>query len=120
MANHAEAHDDHDHGIAHVAPRKVLLGTFGVLMVLTIVTVLATRVDFGSQMNLVIAMGIATVKATFVAMYFMHLRYDKPFHVIVIVGGLLAAMLFVGIAVLDQGAYHDDVIWNPDSPPPRP
>lgn len=120
MADHAHAHDDHEHGIAHVAPMKVLLGTFGLLMVLTIVTVLATKVDFGSQMNLIIAMAIASVKATAVAMYFMHLRYDKPFHVIVIVSGILAALLFVGIAVLDQGAYYHDIIWDENNPPPRP
>ena len=40
----AEHHDDH-HGISHVATIKVLLGTGGALLFLTIVTVLATRVD---------------------------------------------------------------------------
>ena len=51
MANvdHAHAHDDH--GISHVASMKVLLGTGGSLLLLTIVTVLATKVDFGANIS---------------------------------------------------------------------
>ena len=104
--------DEHGHGLAHVAPVKILLGTWGILMVLTVVTVLATKVDLGSSMNLVVAMVIATVKATLVAMYFMHLRYDRPFHTIMVIAGLLLALLFVGLAVLDTGEYKPDLLWT--------
>ena len=61
MADHAQ-HDDH-HGISHVAPVKVLLGTWGTLMVLTIITVGATKIDLGANYNLALAMAIAVVKA---------------------------------------------------------
>ncbi len=111
-------HDEHGHGLAHVAPLKVLLGIWGALMVLTVVTVLATKVDFGSQINLVIAMAIATVKATLVAMYFMHLRYDRPFHTVVVVGGLLAALLFVGLTLLDSGQYQPALQWTSEAAKP--
>lgn len=104
------ASDHHDkHGLAHVAGKKVLLGVFSVLMVLTLLTVLATTVDLGGQTNLVIALIIATIKATLVAAYFMHLRYDRMFHTIVIAAGLLVALLFVGFAVMDGGQYQRDV-----------
>jgi cytochrome c oxidase subunit 4 len=108
VASHA--HEEHDdHGLAHVASKKVLIGTGGTLLVLTIITVLATKVDFGGQMNLVVAMLIATIKASLVAMFFMHLRYDKPFHTVVIVSGLLFALLFVAFAFMDGNQYQSDV-----------
>ena len=115
------AHDDHDeHGISHVASMKVLLGTGGSLLLLTIVTVLATKVDFGANINLAIAMFIAVVKATLVVLFFMHLKYDRLFHSVVFVAALLAASLFVGFTLMDSNQYQQTNIWNPDAPPPAP
>jgi cytochrome c oxidase subunit IV len=117
----AEAHhaDDH-HGISHVASVKVLLGTGGTLLVLTLVTVLATKVDFGANINLAIAMAIAVLKATLVVLFFMHLKYDKLFHSVVFVSAILAAALFVGFTLMDTNQYQDTNIWHPDAPPPAP
>jgi cytochrome c oxidase subunit 4 len=117
-------HDDDDHeqhhGLAHVAPIKVLVATGGTLLVLTLVTVLATKVDFGANINLAIAMLIAVVKATLVILFFMHLRYDRLFHSVVFVAALLAASLFVGFTLMDSNQYQQTNIWNPDAPPPAP
>jgi len=115
-----EHHDDEHHGLAHVAPVKVLLGTGGTLLFLTIVTVLATKVDFGATMNLAIAMLIAVVKATLVVLFFMHLKYDKLFHSVVFISALLAATLFVGFTLMDTGQYQSSNIWDPDNPPAAP
>ena len=112
-------HDDH-HGISHVASTKVLLGTGGSLLVLTLVTVLATKVDFGASINLGIAMAIAVVKATLVILFFMHLKYDKIFHSVVFLSAILAAALFVGFTLMDTGQYQQTNIWDPDSPPAAP
>ena len=60
-----------------MVPLRVLLTVFVVLLLLTFMTVAATWFDFGGW-ALVIALGIATVKASLVALYFMHLRYDQP------------------------------------------
>jgi cytochrome c oxidase subunit 4 len=108
----AHAHDDHAHGIAHVASIKVLVSTWVSLMVLTIVTVAATMIDFGPSTNLGIAMAIAVVKATLVVLFFMHLFYDKLFHTVIIVGGLLFAALFVGFALMDSHQYQESILWN--------
>lgn len=116
----AELHDDHDHGLSHVATIKVLAATGGTLLVLTVVTVLATKVDFGANINLAIAMAIAVVKATLVILFFMHLRYDRLFHSVVFVAAILAAALFVGFTLMDTNQYQQTNIWNPDSPPPAP
>jgi len=117
-AHHAD-HDDH-HGISHVASVKVLLGTGGALMFLTIVTVLATKVDFGSGPNLAIAMLIALIKATLVVLFFMHLKYDKIFHTVIFMSAVLAAALFVGFTMMDSGQYQHTNIWDPDNPPAAP
>jgi cytochrome c oxidase subunit IV len=117
-AHHDDPHDDH--GISHVASLKVLLGTGSTLLMLTIVTVLATRVDFGANINLAIAMAIAVLKATLVILFFMHLKYDRLFHTVVFVGAILAASLFVGFTLMDSNQYQQTNIWNPDAPPAAP
>jgi cytochrome c oxidase subunit 4 len=116
----AEHHDDEHHGLSHVASVKVLLGTGGSLLVLTLITVLATKVDFGANINLAIAMAIAVLKATLVVLFFMHLKYDRLFHSVVFVGAILAAALFVGFTLMDSNQYQQTNIWNPDAPPAAP
>jgi len=51
--------------------------------------VLATKVDFGTNINLAVAMFIAVIKATLVVLFFMHLKYDKVFHTVIFVRRLL-------------------------------
>jgi cytochrome c oxidase subunit 4 len=116
----ADPHHDDDHGLAHVATIKVLTATGGTLLVLTVVTVLATKIDFGANINLGIAMAIAVTKATLVILFFMHLRYDKLFHSVVFVSAILAASLFVGFTLMDSNQYQQTNIWNPDAPPAAP
>lgn len=115
-AHHGDDHAAHDHGLAHVAQVKVLLGTWGALMFLTVMTVAATKIDFGASTNLAIAMAIAVTKATLVVLFFMHLFYDKLFHSVLLVGGVLAASLFVGFTLMDSGQYQETVIWNYQAP----
>jgi cytochrome c oxidase subunit IV len=125
-SEHAHAHDhghadaDHEHGIAHVATVKTLVGTGGTLLVLTLVTVLATKIDFGANINLAIAMVIAVTKATLVVLFFMHLRYDRLFHTVVFVSAICAASLFVGFTLMDSSQYQHTNIWDPSAPPPAP
>jgi caa(3)-type oxidase subunit IV len=125
---HGHGHGDehghgHGHGMSHVLPLKVLLGTWGSLVVLTIVTVAVARLhtfDFGANINLAIAMLIATVKATLVCLFFMHLRYDKKFHSIVFVSAILLATLFVSFTLMDSTQYQTDVSWVHDDLSPSP
>ena len=100
---------DAPHGLAHVLPLWLLAAVWGALLLLTVITVAVTRVDFGG-MNLWIAMGIATVKATLVALYFMHLRYDRPFNAVVLISALLFVTLFVGLALTDTKENMPDMI----------
>lgn len=94
----AHAHDGAHH--PHVMPMSVLIAVFGLLMVLTFLTVAATWVDLGA-LNVWIALGIALVKAAYVGLYFMHLRYDSPFNSMVLILSLLFVVLFIGITIVD-------------------
>ena len=115
------AHDHHEENpIAHVASKKVLIGTITALLALTIITVMATWIDVGRAGNLGIAMFIATIKAVLVCLFFMHLYYDKKFHTVAIGTALLFAILFVGFALMDRGTYLPDVIWDVNNPPDNP
>jgi cytochrome c oxidase subunit IV len=119
MSAAADSHDDH-HGISHVASIKVLTATGGSLLLLTVVTVLATKIDFGANINLAVAMAIAVLKATLVILFFMHLKYDRLFHTVVFTSAVLAACLFVGFTLMDSSQYQQTNIWNPASPPRAP
>jgi cytochrome c oxidase subunit 4 len=122
MADHADHHSAHhdENDISHVSSVKTLVGTGGTLLVLTIVTVLATKVDFGANINLALAMVIAVTKATLVILFFMHLRYDRLFHTVVFVSAICAASLFVGFTLMDSSQYQHTNIWHPGAPPVAP
>jgi cytochrome c oxidase subunit 4 len=100
---------EHGEGLGHVTPIRVLLAVWLALVVLTVITVSASWVDLG-RLNLVIALGIAVTKASFVALYFMHLRYDRPFHGIVFICSVLFVMLFIGLALMDTKEYQPEMI----------
>ena len=93
MASHGHSEDGTD--FAHPMPLPVLFGVFLALVFLTIVTVAQASFDLGS-FDIPLVMGIATIKATLVALFFMHLAFDKPFNLIV----FLSSFVFVGLFVI--------------------
>jgi cytochrome c oxidase subunit 4 len=84
----------------HILPLKTYFVVFGALCVLTVVTVLAAKQDFGT-MNTVVAVGIATVKALLVVLYFMHLRYAFPLIWILAIAGLIFFIVLVALTMAD-------------------
>jgi cytochrome c oxidase subunit 4 len=59
-------------------PVRGYLAVFATLMVLTVVTVAVASLDLTESATVAVAVTIATVKATLVAMFFMHLKGEKP------------------------------------------
>jgi cytochrome c oxidase subunit 4 len=114
-ASHA-AHDghEHEHGHVHIMPPGILIAVFVALLVLTFITVAVTRVDLG-PLNIWIAMGVATAKATLVALYFMHLKYDNRFNLLVFLGSFLFVGFFVAITMLDTGQYQHSIQQRTES-----
>jgi cytochrome c oxidase subunit 4 len=105
--NDSNAHDEHRGGI-HVVPMHLLVATGVALLVLTWLTVAAVRIDLG-DLNIYIALAIAVAKGALVALYFMHLRWDRPFNGLVFVGSLAFVALFIALTMTDSASYQDDL-----------
>ncbi|MDF1544286.1 MAG: cytochrome C oxidase subunit IV family protein [bacterium] len=91
----------------HVLPLGTYLIIGSLLLALTAITVYISLFDFGS-MNLIVAMAVAATKATLVALYFMHLKYDKKIFSIVFVGALIFLAIFIIFTMLDT-LRRDDI-----------
>lgn len=106
-----EKHNEPEHAAhgPHVMPLWLLFAVFGALIALTIVTVAAARVDLGA-LNMAVALGIAATKAALVALYFMHLRYERSFLGFVFMAALFFVALFIGITMIDSVQYSRDLI----------
>lgn len=94
-------HADHGYGPHHVTPSSTFLAVLLTLLFLTIITVAASRVDFGSA-NLLIAMLIASVKASLVIAIFMHVKWDTPINKIVFLSSFLFLSLLFLFTLADQ------------------
>jgi cytochrome c oxidase subunit 4 len=109
IETNAAGHAATRHGPGHIVPVWLLAAVLGGLLVLTFITVAVTHVDLG-KLNLWIAMAIATAKGFLVALYFMHLRWDRLFHGVVFMAALVFVLLFVGIVLMDTEAYQPELI----------
>lgn len=97
----SEQHSSHDDIQKHV---KIYLYIFGALLIGTIITVLASRIQFGSHsMNIAVALVIASVKAFLVAGYFMHLISERKmiYSILVTTVFFLIALMFLTIWSMD-------------------
>src|ERR1700676_4445336 len=77
--------------------------TLVLLLILTGITVGASYIQFGS-LNVVIALTIATIKASLVALFFMHLRHDKPVNAVIACAGFLFLGIFLMFDFIDFGS----------------
>ncbi len=98
------SHEAHPR-VGHVLPLRTLFAVLGTLLVMTFVTVAVSWFDFG-RFNLWIALGIAAFKASLVLLFFMHLKYDKPFNAIVIILSIALVVLFIAITLTDTAQYE--------------
>jgi cytochrome c oxidase subunit 4 len=96
MAHPHEAHDQEHAGDfdvhAHISPAKFYVFILLVLMALTLLTVGVSYIHLG-KLNLIVAIVIASIKASLVVLFFMHLRYDNKFNALV----LIMSLLFIGV-----------------------
>ena len=95
MSNHSDDISKHIRGY-------MLIGA--TLIIGTVLTVLASYVDLGHHWNIVLALVIATVKASLVALYFMHLISEKQL-IYTVLG--FTAFFFIGLMFITIAAYQD-------------
>ena len=84
----------------HVTPIRVYLMVFGILMVGTALTVWAAFLDLG-MFNDIVAMAIAVTKATFVVLYFMHVKHSTRLTKITVMAGFLWLAILVALTLSD-------------------
>lgn len=85
---------------------RVYIIVFVALGVLTAVTVLVSYLHLSVAGAVTLALIIATVKASLVACYFMHLISEKKLIYWVL---SLTAVFFLALLILFLGAYHDQL-----------
>lgn len=101
-AHHDGGHDDSPEAIGR-EKRKYLI-VFGMLAILTVLTVMVSRLQVSHVTAVIIALVIASVKGSLVAAFFMHLINERK----LVISVLLLTAFFFG--VLMWGPWHH--VWE--------
>ena len=84
----------------HITPVKSYFNILGILLVLTVLTVVVAQFDFGF-LNTIIAMAVASLKAYYVLAYFMHLKYDDKFYLVLFFLSIFFVVLLYLFLLID-------------------
>jgi cytochrome c oxidase subunit IV len=118
MTSSSTQADSQHHGFAHPMPVWQLIAVFLALIALTVLTVFQATLDLGNT-ELIASLFIATIKASLVILFFMHMIHDKPLNAILFIGSFVFVALFLGFILMDAGAYNDAIefiVVEPDIP----
>ncbi len=85
-----------------------LLTVFFALIFLTALTVIQSKFDLGN-LEIWLSLFIATIKASLVILFFMHMIHDKPLNAIVFISSFIFVALFLGFVLMDAHNYKDTV-----------
>jgi cytochrome c oxidase subunit IV len=95
----------------HIVSPKIYVAIFSILMAGTGITVWAAYENFGA-FNIVIALVIATFKATCVVLYFMHARYSPRRTHLVIICAVFWLAIMLALTLTD---YQSRPILGPSA-----
>jgi len=125
MAEHTSntsSHDpaDHGHHGHHILSAGLLLKVFGGLVLLTVLTVVLGLMETSGIIHLgalsvPVALGIASVKATLVAMFFMALKYDNKINALAFSLSIVFLAVFFIFTFLDTGFRGSFDEWSATS-----
>ncbi|HEY2510865.1 MAG TPA: cytochrome C oxidase subunit IV family protein [Polyangiaceae bacterium] len=107
--HHGDEHADDGAVHTHIASVQFYVGILGALMFLTLLTVGVASIHLG-PLNLAVAIIIASLKATLVILFFMHLKYDNKFNATIVVCSLMFIGVFFAYTIndTDRRAELDD------------
>src|SRR3989454_11772572 len=88
----------------HIVQPRIYVTIFLALMVGTTLTVIAAFYDFPGPLNAVVALTIATIKATLVVLYFMHVRYSGRLIWLLIVAALFWLVIMFALTISDYSS----------------
>ena len=87
----------------HISSIKSYIAIWLTLLAGTLLTILAAKVDLG-PFNVVVALTIATIKATLVVLFFMHVKYAREkMTKVVIVAALFWLAILLALSMADYG-----------------
>lgn len=84
----------------HIIDYKVFVFIWIILLMLTVVTFLVSRLDLGF-LNIIVALTIASTKALLVILFFMHLKYESNLIRIMVFIAFLILAIFIGFTFFD-------------------
>jgi cytochrome c oxidase subunit 4 len=84
----------------HTVPKKVYVAVWATLMAMTLTTTLVAFVDLG-RFNTVVALAIATFKASLVVLFFMGAKYTPRLTRVVIICGIFFLGLLLAFSMAD-------------------
>lgn len=103
---------DHDHAPKNLAPAKAhivsvptLIAVWAALCAAAVLNLLLNSVAMGGS-HVLVEMVIASLMATVSALYFMHLRYDNLFNMVVMILAFLFVTLFISWSSVDVINYR--------------
>src|SRR2546429_7454452 len=85
----------------HIVQPRIYVTIFLALMVGTTLTVIAAFYDFPGPLNAVVALTIASIKATLVVLFFMHVRYSGRLIWLVIAAALFWLAIMFALTISD-------------------
>jgi len=85
----------------HIVKPPVYVAVAVALYILTVITVWAAGIDLGKILNTIIALSIASVKASLVALFFMHLKYESKLLWFMILIPLFLLLILLALPILD-------------------
>ena len=84
----------------HIVTKKQYALVFAILLVLTLTTTWASYFDLGN-LNVVVALVIATIKASLVVLFFMHIYWSTKLTKLVVVSGVAWLGLLLWLTLTD-------------------
>src|SRR5216683_884665 len=98
METKAHTHGEHNHSERNNYKTYILI--WAALIILTVITVSASYIHFGT-FNIVIALVIASLKASLVALFFMHLKYEEKITWVFFLYPLALLAILIGLTWSD-------------------
>lgn len=84
----------------HIVPFKLHVLVLIGLLIMTTASVAVTQIQLG-PLTVAVALLLATIKASLVLTFFMHLKFDNRFYALMAVGVILLIGIVIFITFLD-------------------
>jgi cytochrome c oxidase subunit 4 len=85
----------------HIVKPPVYVAVAVALYILTVITVWAAWIDLGKILNTIIALSIASFKASLVALFFMHLKYESKLLWLMILIPIIILLILLALPIVD-------------------